>query len=146
MLKVVKFGGSSLANSNQFKKVKNIIEQDESRKFVVVSAMGKSDKNDHKITDLLYLTAAHLKYGVDASSVFDIIKQKYLNARDELGLKTDLESEFEKLEKTFSKNIDEEMLVSRGEYFAAMLMADYLGYHFADSKDYILFNYDGTIN
>ena len=67
MLKVVKFGGSSLANSNQFKKVKNIIEQDESRKFVVVSAMGKSDKNDHKITDLLYLTAAHLKYGVDAS-------------------------------------------------------------------------------
>ena len=53
MLKVVKFGGSSLANSNQFKKVKNIIEQDESRKFVVVSAMGKSDKNDHKITDLL---------------------------------------------------------------------------------------------
>ena len=146
MLKVVKFGGSSLANSNQFKKVKNIIEQDESRKFVVVSAMGKSDKNDHKITDLLYLTAAHLKYGVDANSVFDIIKQKYLNARDELGLKTNLESEFEKLEKTFSKNIDEEMLVSRGEYFAAMLMADYLGYHFADSKDYILFNYDGTIN
>ena len=74
------------------------------------------------------------------------IKDKYLKARDELGLKTPLEEEFVKLEKTFSKNIDEEMLVSRGEYFAAMLMADYLGYYFADSKDYILFNYDGTIN
>ena len=146
MLKVVKFGGSSLANSTQFQKVKNIIEQDETRKIVVVSAMGKSDKNDYKITDLLYLTAAHLKYGVDASSVFEIIKQKYLKARDELGLKTNLEEEFDKLQSTFSKNIDEEMLVSRGEYFAAMLMADYLGYHFVDSKDYILFNYDGTIN
>ncbi len=146
MLKVVKFGGSSLANSTQFKKVKKIIEQDESRKVVVVSAMGKSDKNDHKITDLLYLTSAHLKYGVDASGVFDIIKHKYLTARDELGLNTDLESEFDKLQKTFNKNIDEEMLVSRGEYFAAMLMADYLGYYFADSKDYILFNYDGTVN
>ena len=146
MLKVVKFGGSSLASSSQFQKVKKIIEQDQSRKIVVVSAMGKTDKNDHKITDLLYLTAAHLKYGVDASSVFDIIKNKYLTARDELGLKTNLEEEFDKLQNSFCKNIDEEMLVSRGEYFAAMLMADYLGYYFADSKDYILFNYDGTVN
>lgn len=146
MLKVVKFGGSSLASSSQFQKVKKIIEQDQSRKIVVVSAMGKIDKNDHKITDLLYLTAAHLKYGVDASSVFNIIKNKYLKARDELGLKTNLEEEFDKLQNSFCKNIDEEMLVSRGEYFAAMLMADYLGYYFADSKDYILFNYDGTVN
>lgn len=146
MLKVVKFGGSSLASSSQFQKVKKIIEQDQSRKIVVVSAMGKTDKNDHKITDLLYLTAAHLKYGVDASSVFDIIKNKYLTARDELGLKTNLEEEFDKLQNSFCKNIDEEMLVSRGEYFAAMLMADYLGYYFVDSKDYILFNYDGTVN
>ena len=74
MQKVVKFGGSSLADSNQFKKVKSIIESDESRKIVVVSALGKRNKQDYKITDLLYLTAAHLKYGVDEQQVFSIVK------------------------------------------------------------------------
>lgn len=146
MLKVVKFGGSSLANTEQFKKVKKIIEQDDSRQIVVVSAMGKLEKNDHKITDLLYLTSAHLKYGVDATNVYEIIKNKYLTVRNDLNLKIDLEKEFDDLEKQFNKNIDEEMLVSRGEYFSGKLMAEYLGYYFADSKDYILFNYDGTLN
>ena len=78
MQKVVKFGGSSLANAIQFKKVKGIIESDESRKIVVVSALGKRNKEDHKITDLLYLTCAHLRYSVDALSVFDIVKKSSL--------------------------------------------------------------------
>lgn len=146
MLKVLKFGGSSLANAIQFQKVKNIVNQDTSRRIVVVSALGKRDKNDHKITDLLYLTAAHLKYGVDVESVFDIIKERYLEVKKDLNLKLDLEKEFEDIEKNFSKNIDEDYLVSRGEYLAAKLMADYLGYKFVDSKDYILFDFDGTIN
>ena len=146
MLKVLKFGGSSLANAIQFQKVKNIVNQDVSRRIVVVSALGKRDKNDHKITDLLYLTAAHLKYGVDVESVFDIIKERYLEVKKDLNLKIDLEKEFEDIEKNFSKNIDEDYLVSRGEYLAANLMADYLGYNFVDSKDYILFDFDGTIN
>ena len=77
MQKVVKFGGSSLANATQFKKVKNIVESDAARNVVVVSALGKRNKEDHKITDLLYLTAAHLKYSVDAMSVFNIIKERY---------------------------------------------------------------------
>ena len=77
MQKVVKFGGSSLADSNQFKKVKAIIDADSSRRIVVVSALGKRNKQDYKITDLLYLTGAHLKYGVDAYSVFNIIKDPY---------------------------------------------------------------------
>ena len=64
MIKVVKFGGSSVANAGQFKKVKNIVERDISRKFVVTSACGKSDNEDHKVTDLLYLCHAHIKYGV----------------------------------------------------------------------------------
>ena len=84
MQKVVKFGGSSLADSNQFKKVKNIIEQDPTRRIVVVSALGKRNKEDHKITDLLYLTGAHLKYGVNASSVFEIVKSRYLEVKNNL--------------------------------------------------------------
>ena len=83
MQKVVKFGGSSLANATQFKKVKSIIESDKSRSIVVVSALGKRNKEDHKITDLLYLTAAHLKYNVDAMSVFEIVKNRYYEIKEE---------------------------------------------------------------
>ena len=94
MQKVVKFGGSSLANANQFKKVKAIIESDQSRNIVVVSALGKRNKEDHKITDLLYLTAAHLKYNVDAMSVFEIVKNRYYEVKEELQLDVDLDEEF----------------------------------------------------
>ena len=146
MQKVVKFGGSSLANAAQFKKVKNIISSDDARNIVVVSALGKRNKEDHKITDLLYLTAAHLKYNVDAMSVFNIVKERYFEVKEELQLDVDLEEEFKIIESHFSKNIDEEYLVSRGEYLAAKLMANYLGYKFIDAKDLIIFNFDGTIN
>ena len=146
MQKVVKFGGSSLANATQFKKVKNIVESDAARNFVVVSALGKRNKEDHKITDLLYLTAAHLKYSVDAMSVFNIIKERYFEVGKELELDIDLEEEFKEIEKHFSKNVDEEYLVSRGEYLAAKMMAKYLGYKFIDAKDIICFNFDGSIN
>ena len=146
MQKVVKFGGSSLADSNQFKKVKSIIESDESRKIVVVSALGKRNKQDYKITDLLYLTAAHLKYGVDEQQVFSIVKERYLEVKNDLNLDVYLEQEFKQIEDQFSKNIDEEYLVSRGEFLAAKLMANFLGYTFVDAKELIFFDYDGNIN
>lgn len=146
MQKVVKFGGSSLADSNQFKKVKAIIDADSSRSIVVVSALGKRNKQDHKITDLLYLTGAHLKYGVDENPVFSIVKERYLEVKNDLNLDVYLEQEFKQIENIFSKNIDEEYLVSRGEYLAAKLMASYLGYTFVDAKDLIFFDYDGKIN
>ena len=146
MQKVVKFGGSSLADSNQFKKVKAIIEADQSRSIVVVSALGKRNKQDHKITDLLYLTGAHLKYGVDANQVFNIVKERYFEVKNDLNLDVYLEQEFKQIEDNFSKNIDEEYLVSRGEYLAAKLMANFLGYTFVDAKDLIFFDYDGKIN
>lgn len=146
MQKVVKFGGSSLADSNQFKKVKAIIDADSSRSIVVVSALGKRNKQDHKITDLLYLTGAHLKYGVDVNQVFSIVKERYFEVKNDLELNIDLEEEFKIIESEFSKNIDEEYLVSRGEYLAAKLMACFLGYNFVDAKDLIFFDYDGNIN
>ena len=146
MQKVVKFGGSSLADANQFQKVKNIIQADSSRRIVVVSALGKRNKSDHKITDLLFLTGAHLKYGVDAKSVFNIVKERYFEVKKDLNLSIDLGKEFEIIESKFSSNIDEEYLVSRGEYLAAKLMASYLGFTFVDAEDLIFFDYDGNIN
>jgi aspartate kinase len=146
MNKVVKFGGSSLCNADEFRKVKKIIDSDSSRSVVVVSAPGKENKKDNKVTDLLYLTYSHIKYGVDFSEIFNVIKNKYLNIVKDLGLKLDLSSEFIELEKRMNdKSISEEELVSRGEYFSALIMANYLGYTFVDSKDLIHFSYDGKV-
>ena len=78
MLKVLKFGGSSMADAGQYEKVKAIVDYDESRRVVVVSAAGKRYKDDHKLTDLLYLCHAHLKYGVSFDAVFDMVCQRYL--------------------------------------------------------------------
>ena len=146
MLKVVKFGGSSMADAAHFEKIKNIVNSDPSRKIVVVSAAGKKNKEDHKVTDLLYLCYAHIKYGVDARPVFDQIEKKYLDIRNELGLKTDIEKDFEDLWKKIRSGIEEDELVSRGEYFAARLMADYLGFDFLDAALWLRFKFDGSID
>lgn len=69
MIKVCKFGGSSLANATQYKKIKSIVESDDTRKVIVASACGKADKNDHKVTDLLYLCLAHKKYGMSYDDI-----------------------------------------------------------------------------
>ncbi len=146
MLKIVKFGGSSMADAVQFAKVKEIVTSDDSRRVVVVSAAGKRNKNDHKITDLLYLCHAHLKYGVACDSVFQIICDRYISIRDELGLHTDIESKLQALRTKMEKGITQDELVSRGEYFAAMLMADYLGYDFLDAELWLKFKFDGQID
>ena len=146
MLKVLKFGGSSMADAQQLSKVRSIVESDPSRRVVVVSAAGKRFKNDHKITDLLYLCHAHLQYGVSCDAVFDMVRSRYLEIRDELGLSTPLEQEFDALRQKMDKGISADELVSRGEYFAAQLMADYLGFDFLDSTMWLHFRMDGTVD
>lgn len=146
MIKVCKFGGSSLASSSQFEKVKNIIISDKRRKAVVVSAPGKRFKEDNKVTDLLYLLCAHLKYGVDYSSIFNIIKDRFIKIKEELNIDYDLEKEFDELEKDFSKNSKEEFIVSRGEFLTAKLLAAFIGYKFIDASLIMKFNYDGSLN
>ena len=147
MLKVTKFGGSSMADAGQYRKVREIILADPARKVVVVSAAGKRFKDDHKLTDLLYLCHAHTQYGVDCTPIFDMITSRYLEIRDELELNLDLESEFAALKARLDKKrVTQDELVSRGEYFSAKLMAAYLGYNFVDAADWVKFNMDGTVN
>ena len=147
MLKVTKFGGSSMADAGQYRKVREIIMADPSRKVVVVSAAGKRYKDDHKLTDLLYLCHAHTQYGVDCTPIFDMITSRYLEIRDELELNLDLESEFAALKARLDKKrVTQDELVSRGEYFSAKLMAAYLGYNFVDAADWVKFNMDGSVN
>lgn len=145
MLKITKFGGSSVANATQFKKVKAIVQAEPSRKYVVVSAPGKRNSSDNKITDLLYLLDAHRQYHVDASNVYRLIRQRFVDIKTELGLKQPIEKELD----TFYTNLNtytQAQIVSRGEYFCAKLMAEYLGYDFVDAKDIIRFNLDKTID
>ena len=146
MIKVAKFGGTSLADTLQFKKVHDILINNEERKFVVVSAPGKRFKEDNKITDLLYLTHAHIKYSVPYDPVFSFIEERFLKIKDDLNLSVDLKHEFEIIKDNLKNKCDEDYVVSRGEYLSAVLLADYLGCSFIDATDVIFFNYDGSVN
>ena len=146
MLKVAKFGGSSVAGAEQFRKVKNIIEADPARRVVVVSAAGKRSAGDHKLTDLLYLCHAHLSYGVSCDDILQTIEGRFAEIRTELGLRFDAEGEMKKLAAGLSRDTSVDELVSRGEYFTARLMAEYLGYRFVDAADCVFFGYDGQID
>ncbi len=147
MLKVTKFGGSSMADANQYRKVRDIVLADPERKVVIVSAAGKRYSDDHKLTDLLYLCHAHTKYGVACDSVFDMITSRYIEIRDELGLNVDLESDFAQLKMRLdAKEVSEDELASRGEYYSAKLMAAFLDFDFVDAADWITFNMDGSVD
>ena len=147
MLKVTKFGGSSMADAGQYKKVRDILMADKERRVVIVSAAGKRHSKDHKITDLLYLCHAHTQYGVACDPVFEMITSRYLEIREELGIQLDLETEFAQLKKRLdAKEVSQDEMASRGEYFSAKLMAAYLGFQFIDAAEWVFFNIDGTVD
>ena len=146
MIKVLKFGGSSLASGKSFAKVKNIVDADPSRAIVVVSAPGKRFSGDTKITDLLYILHAHIKYNAPYNDIFEKIKDRYREIHESCGLKQDLETELVNIEANLNKKTSVDYIVSRGEYLNARLMAEYLGYKFVDSADWLVFNYNGKVN
>lgn len=146
MIKVAKFGGSSVANAVQFAKVKKIVGADPGRKFIVTSACGKESSDDHKVTDLLYLIEAHVRYHVSYDSLFQAVQDKYEKIRKDLGLTTDLDHEFAMIRKLIDANVSTDYLVSRGEYLTGRLLAEYLGAAFVDAADVMSFRYDGSID
>lgn len=146
-MKVVKFGGSSMADAGQYRKIRDILQADPERRVVIVSAAGKRFKADHKLTDLLYLCYAHVQYGVDCSGVFEMITSRYREIIRDLALDINLDDEFADLKKRLdSKEVTQDELASRGEYFSAKLMASFLGFQFIDAADWIKFNFDGSVD
>jgi aspartate kinase len=146
MKKVVKFGGSSLADAHQFEKVGNIIRSDEDRKFVIPSAPGKRNSKDTKVTDMLYSCYALAEEGKDFLDPLNKIKERYQEIIDGLKLTLTLDKEFELIHKNFEKKAGDNYAASRGEYLNGIIMANYLGYEFVDPADVICFEKDGSFN
>ncbi|MDD6170367.1 MAG: aspartate kinase [Lachnospiraceae bacterium] len=144
MIKVVKFGGSSLASATQFAKVGNIIRADESRKYVVPSAPGKRNSKDTKVTDMLYQCYALAEEDKDFRVQLKKIKERYDSIINGLALKLSLEEEFKVIETNFKNKAGKDYAASRGEYLNGIVMANYLGYEFIDSAEVIFFDENGN--
>ena len=146
MKKVVKFGGSSLASAEQFKKVGNIIRAEESRRYVVPSAPGKRFSADTKVTDMLYGCYAAAENGEDFTEKLAAIKDRYQEIIDGLGLKFSLDEDFEVIRKNFAEKAGSNYAASRGEFLNGKVMAAYLGYEFVDAADVIRFDKNGNLD
>ena len=146
MLKVAKFGGSSVAGPEQFQKVKAIVEADPARRIVVSSAAGKRSSSDHKLTDLLYLCHAHLTYGVPCDDIMDSIVSRFVELKESLGLSYDVAADLAAFRRRMNKDMSVDELVSRGEYFTSKLLAEYLGYTFVDAASCVFFGLDGQLD
>lgn len=146
MVKVVKFGGSSLASAEQFEKVGNIIRADESRKFVIPSAPGKRHGKDTKVTDMLYSCYALADEDKDYSELLSQIKERYDSIIKGLKLDLSLEDEFKVIAENFKNKAGSDYAASRGEYLNGIIMANYLGYEFIDAADVIFFEEDGSFD
>ena len=146
MVKVVKFGGSSLASAEQFKKVGNIIRAEESRRYVVPSAPGKRFSEDTKVTDMLYKCYAEAEEGKNFDKSLKAIKERYNEIIKGLGLKLSLEEQFETIKKQFAAKAGKDYAASRGEYLNGIIMANYLGYEFIDAAEVIFFDKEGNFD
>lgn len=146
MIKVVKFGGSSLASAGQFAKVRDIIRSDESRKYVVPSAPGKRNAKDIKVTDMLYDCYAAAEAEEDFKLKLKKIKERYDSIINGLNLKISLEEEFRIIAENFTNKAGVDYAASRGEYLNGILMAAYLGYEFIDAAEVVFFHKNGEFN
>ena len=146
MKKVVKFGGSSLASAEQFRKVGKIIRSDEKRRFVVPSAPGKRNSKDTKVTDMLYACYSLAEEEKNFDRELAEIKARYDEIIEGLGLNLDLSGEFAKISENFRAKAGSDYAASRGEYLNGIVMADYLGFEFIDSAQVIFFDENGEFD
>ena len=143
-IKVLKFGGSSLADAERFRTVKNIVVSDPDRKFVVPSAPGKRFKEDEKVTDLLYKCYSAVSRSMSMNEPFDKIRARYLEIAEELGVDYDVEGMLIETRDAMMENVTPDYFASRGEYMNGRLLAAYLGWDFIDPAGFIKFDRHGT--
>ena len=146
MVKVVKFGGSSLASAEQFAKVGDIIRADKSRKYVVPSAPGKRNSKDTKVTDMLYECYALAEADKDFRVQLMKIKDRYDSIINGLKLNVSLEEEFKTISAKFKEKAGSDYAAFRGEYLNGIILANYLGYEFVDAAEVIFFDEHGAFD
>ncbi len=143
-VKVIKFGGSSLADAEQFKKVADIIHEDPARRYVVPSAPGKRFKDDTKVTDMLYACFEKAMNGEDFEADFDRIIERYEAIIAGLGLTLDMTKEYDRIKSAFAHRPGRDYAASRGEYLNGIILANYLGFDFIDAASVIFFQDNGS--
>lgn len=143
---VCKFGGSSLSSAEQFKKVKEIVEANPDRRYVVPSAPGKRFKDDIKVTDLLNKCVGLREEPSKLESVFSIIRERYNEIKDTLGIDVNLDEHMNKVKKDILAGASRHYILSRGEYLNGVLLAAYLGFDFVDAAEVVYFYEDGKLD
>ncbi|WP_236251337.1 hypothetical protein [Peptoniphilus harei] len=138
-MKVAKFGGSSLADARQLKKVKDIILEDDARKYIVVSAPGKGVNNNHKVTDLLAMCHELSAHELNFNEVYKIIENVFKNIVDDLVLDIDIDKILAEVKDEITNGASYDFVISRGEFISAQVLAAYLGFEFVDARDLIVF-------
>ena len=145
-VKVVKFGGSSLADAKQITKAADIIKSDDRRRYVVPSAPGKRFSDDIKVTDMLYNCNKLAMENQSIDAAFTAIADRYNGIIKDLGLDLSLDREFDEIKKNISAKAGSEYAASRGEYLNGIIVANLLGYEFIDAATVITFNEDGSFS
>lgn len=145
-MKVVKFGGSSLADAGMMRRAADILKEDPERRFAVVSAPGKRFAEDIKITDMLLQADAEYRSGKDPSGTLSCVKQRFLELTEQLNVPLDIESEFEIIQQQMKKQSGSSYLASRGEYLSAKIFALLTDRPFIDAADLIVFNENHFLN
>ncbi len=144
---VCKFGGSSVAEAQQIRKVKQIVDSDPRRQILIVSAPGKRSKDDEKVTDMLYACNAMVQQGLTCKDQFKKIAKRYTSILAELGMDTKpFLPILEEVRQMIDAGHGAEYAASRGEYLAAKMVATFFGWEFLDTDPLIVINHDGTVN
>ena len=144
---VCKFGGSSVADANQLKKVKAIVSKNKDRQILVVSAPGKRNKEDIKVTDLLYASNKAANSEGSCTKVFSKVRERYLEIMKDLKLdSSEMIKSLDEVEHNIDAGAGTDYAASRGEYLNARLISIYFGWEFVDAEELIVINENGTIN
>ena len=144
-IKVAKFGGSSVADAIQIRKLRDIVKADDSIKYVVVSAPGKRYADDSKITDLLYLCKTHIEHRIPYEQIFQVICDRFVSTEENLCVDVGIKSDLEEIRAELEKGATADYIASRGEYLNAKIIAAFLGFDFVDAKEIIKFNEKGRL-
>jgi len=142
-IKVAKFGGSSLADAIQIRKIKDIVMADPERKYVVISAPGRRFQADNKVTDLLYLLKANMDQNAPYEQILQVVKDRFIGIERELDVDADIDVEFAELEERLKNGASADYLASRGEYLNAKIISKYLGFDYVEAAGCVLFGDKG---